>query len=97
MNAVNASWWYIVQTSALCTRKQLGTSAFKVKLTHSTLCLLKLPHICSCRFGYTVDRVNKGFFSPTRNTDFKYPICFFFPSVMGRERKEHQPSAAVNL
>lgn len=52
-----------MQTSQHCvTRKQLSTSVFKVKLTHSTLCVLKLPSKCSCRFGCTLDRLNKDFF-----------------------------------
>lgn len=89
---MNSSWWYIVQTSQhRITRKQLGTSVFKVKLTHSMLSLLKLPSKCSCRFGCTLDRLNKSvglfFFFPPKMTDFDHPICFFLSFSDGEGKK----------
>lgn len=94
MNAVNSSWWYIVQTSHHCvTRKQLGISVFRVKLTHSTLCPLKLPSKCSCRFGCTLDRLNKDifFFHPSKD-DWVWSLHLLFLSFSDGEGKKRTPT-----
>lgn len=89
MNAMNSSWRQVVQVAQHCiTRKQLSTSVFKAKLTHSTLCLLKLLSKCSCGFGCTLDRLNNDFFFPSSEDDWLWSPYLLFLSFSDGEGKK---------
>jgi len=81
VNVINSSQWYCwANLTALCYR--LDTSMFTVKLTHSTLCLLKLSSKCFCSFSCTVGRflfcfILFFFFFNPKATCFDHPTCCF--------------------